>query len=628
MVIYVKDARYIKKHRSNLTNNEEIKLKKVNIIIGKNNSGKSRLMREILENNVREEQFFYWKAHSNPTNIKPYELLFKKLKNQLDKYFQKYQIELFSEFKETYICNPLEISAHYYCSIAEQEMLKKLLNNINIYIKLEQSTNKDKLLLNTLEIINECLDPNNYLFDRYRWTNPSYYVPTIRNIYFKGRQISNLFMDKYFENLKDLSNSKGKTFRVITGEDFIEDFKLDIKNNDPHIGTVKEMLKNILMVHSVDIKLDNDYVYFEIDGEIREISNLGDGIQNLLILTYYHDRGEKQANKQFIEEPEISLHPGLQRNFVKEILNNSNTQLFIATHSPHFLDLIYEPEYKDKIAIIKVEKEGPKTIAENIDVNFFNPCKLLDVRASSLFLSNCIIWIEGPTDPKYIDPVLKLYIKAYNKKELSVSCHYNYAYNGGINIAQYMNAKDSPEQTQENIKKITKNSMFIFDFDGRSNYYGEKGVRIKKFRDVLISNKEYKNNCYIMKNMYTIENAIPIKYLKEYYMKKGYSKKEKAIIIDFFDEYEKGIIKINISNNSISKEISDYVTKKLGKNKKSKLAVLGKTEFAEEFEVKINEILKNSKTKKELKKDFNSFDEKFKKMIIKIYDYIVFCNEL
>ena len=30
----------------------------------------------------------------------------------------------------------------------------------------------------------------------------------------------------------------------------------------------------------------------------------------------------------------------------------------------------------------------------------------------------------------------------------------------------------------------------------------------------------------------------------------------------------------------------------------------------------------------ELEKDFNSFDEKFKKMIIKIYDYIVFCNEL
>ena len=30
---------------------------------------------------------------------------------------------------------------------------------------------------------------------------------------------------------------------------------------------------------------------------------------------------------------------------------------------------------------------------------------------------------------------------------------------------------------------------------------------------LLISNKEYKNNCYIMKNMYTIEKAIPIKNL-------------------------------------------------------------------------------------------------------------------
>jgi len=625
----MKDVRYIKKHNSDLTKNEEINLKKVNIIIGKNNSGKSRLMREILEKNAREEQYFYWKAHSNPQYIKPYELLFKKLKHQLDEYFQRYQIELFGEFKETYICNPLEISAHYYCSIVEQEMLKNLLNNINIYIKLEQSTNKDKLLLNTLTIINECLDPENHLFDWYKWTNPSYYVPTIRNIYFIGRQISSLFMDKYFDDLKDLSNSKEKTFRVITGEDFIEDFKLDIENNDPHIEKVKEMLKNILMVDSVDIKLNNnnDYVYFEIDGEIREISKLGDGIQNLLILTYYHDRGEKQANKQFIEEPEISLHPGLQRNFVKEILNNSNTQLFIATHSPHFLDLIYEPEYKDKITIIKVEKEGDKTIAENIDINFFNPCKLLDIRASSLFLSNCIIWIEGPTDPKYIDPILKLYIKAYNKKELSVSCHYNYAYNGGINISQYMNVKDSPEQTRENIKKITKNSMFIFDFDGKDNYYGEKGGRIKKFREELISNKEYKNNCYIMKNMYTIENAIPIAYLKEYYMKKRYSKKEKKIIIDFFDKYEKGKIEINIANDSISKKISDYTTKRLGKNKKSKLAVLSKTEFAEEFETKINDILKNSKTKKELKKAFNTFDKKIKKMIIKIYNYIIFCNE-
>ena len=92
---------------------------------------------------------------------------------------------------------------------------------------------------------------------------------------------------------------------------------------------------------------DQDVIDVKIGDEPQlPIFNLGDGIQSIIILTFplFRDRGENLL--LFIEEPELFLHPGLQRVFLTVLQREefTNAQYFFATHSNHLLDLSLDVE--------------------------------------------------------------------------------------------------------------------------------------------------------------------------------------------------------------------------------------------------------------------------------------------
>lgn len=63
----------------------------------------------------------------------------------------------------------------------------------------------------------------------------------------------------------------------------------------------------------------------------------------------------------FIEEPELNLHPGLQRKLIEAMLSDefSNHQFFLTTHSNHLLDLTLDYSF--------VEYSGANLIHWNFD---------------------------------------------------------------------------------------------------------------------------------------------------------------------------------------------------------------------------------------------------------------------
>lgn len=87
------------------------------------------------------------------------------------------------------------------------------------------------------------------------------------------------------------------------------------------------------------------------------LANLGSGYEMIFSLLYSFALSQ-QSNKQLIiliDEPELHLHPKLQNDFVKILLEASKTaQIFITTHSPLFVKQLLNNE---KVSIHCLKKE-------------------------------------------------------------------------------------------------------------------------------------------------------------------------------------------------------------------------------------------------------------------------------
>lgn len=77
------------------------------------------------------------------------------------------------------------------------------------------------------------------------------------------------------------------------------------------------------------------------DEEEKPVQELGDGIQAIIILTFPLLAHRRENLLVYFEEPELFLHPGLQRIFLAILSDDQfeNHQYFIATHSNHLLDI-------------------------------------------------------------------------------------------------------------------------------------------------------------------------------------------------------------------------------------------------------------------------------------------------
>jgi len=101
--------------------------------------------------------------------------------------------------------------------------------------------------------------------------------------------------------------------------------------------------------------------FFGVEKENKQhisLDNLGSGYEMIFSLLYSFYLSQ-QGNKQlivFIDEPELHLHPKLQEDFVKILLEFSKTaQIILTTHSPLFVKQVL---YNEKVQVNVLKKES------------------------------------------------------------------------------------------------------------------------------------------------------------------------------------------------------------------------------------------------------------------------------
>jgi putative ATP-dependent endonuclease of the OLD family len=147
------------------------------------------------------------------------------------------------------------------------------------------------------------------------------------------------------------------------------------------------------------------------------LSKMGSGVKTIILvllnlIVLPEIQSIKRENYVFgFEELENNLHPSLQRrlfNFITEYAEINKCYFFITTHSNIVIDIF---SHNKNAQLIHVETRGGNSVAKQVTTHFEqrNVLKDLDFKASDLLLSNGVIWVEGPSDAIYIELLLSLF---------------------------------------------------------------------------------------------------------------------------------------------------------------------------------------------------------------------------
>lgn len=214
-------------------------------------------------------------------------------------------------------------------------------------------------------------------------------------------------------------------------------------------------------------------VYFHEEKGRFALSKMGSGLKtiilvllNLLIIPKLNGYGDKNILVYAFEELENNLHPALQRRLFDYINSfcekHKNVYVFLTTHSHVAINIFFN---KSEAQILHIVKNNHQSKIQVIDDFISKNVVLqdLDVRASDLFQSNGIIWVEGPSDRVYI----KHWMQLCGGSNLIEGVDYQFLYYGGKLLARY--TADEAETQLINILTTNRNSAIIMDSDLKEN---------------------------------------------------------------------------------------------------------------------------------------------------------------
>lgn len=332
-----------------------------------------------------------------------------------------------------------------------------------------------------------------------------------------------------------------------------------------------ELLRELNAIINPDIEfsrilvqqdVNNNWEIFFENSESNRIalSKMGSGIKtvllvllNLIVRPVIENKNRNSYVFGF-EELENNLHPSLQRrlyNYIKEYSEKYQAYFFLTTHSNVVIDSF--GIYKNS-QIIHVVNDGLKSISTTL-LSYTNTKDILSdlgLKASDILQSNGVIWVEGPSDRNYINKWLEILAP-----ELKEGLHYSVMFYGGRLLSNLTFDFEWFNKDVIPLLKINRNAFVILDRDGKTmnakinetksrisheiganNYWITKGREIENYlsdsvvRKWLLNDHSYKTEFTNEKNEKLENNILNCRAKIKYNLSKTvYS----AEIVKYFD---------------------------------------------------------------------------------------------
>lgn len=341
-------------------------------------------------------------------------------------------------------------------------------------------------------------------------------LPDYKFIYFSS--FDSILKDNVLFSELD-SNKQAENILKISGID-IEELSEAFENNDEQsledLGTqcieiVSKKFKEIFQQTDTEFKIKirfgsakKDISFFTQDktsgNKTISLSKRSDGFRwylSLYLTLYDYLNDESDVNYVLLlDEPNLYLHPGAQKNLLFNVLKNefTDTQIIYTTHSPYMID----SDNNFSIRIIEKEEQtliynSPQEYAEKNDemkdVDTVTPLLTaleLDVSNSLIFDNkDILVTVEGIQDVYILKAMLKITgNNKFNKVKFvpgigasKIPYLYSYLYGMGYNVYALLdndtagrNARNDIINSDEEDERIDKLLMYNLDKEVKSDF--------------------------------------------------------------------------------------------------------------------------------------------------------------
>ena len=206
-----------------------------------------------------------------------------------------------------------------------------------------------------------------------------------------------------------------------------------------------------------------------------------------------------------LEELENNLHPAMLRRlleYVATTIVEGDSHVVLTTHSNVAIDMLASNQHAQIIHTSL--SSGGETTVRIVDEYLHKQAVLndLDVRASDLLQANGVVWVEGPSDRTYLNH----WINLHSNGELKEGTHYQCVFYGGRLLSRLSASDPSGTDLEEavSILRVNRNSAVLIDSDIKT-----VGGQIGKTKKRIVSEVEKLQGFVWVTKGREIENYLP-----------------------------------------------------------------------------------------------------------------------